>query len=788
MLKHNLLLMYRNFNRSRVTFFINLAGLSVGLAAALLIYLWVTDELGVDKFHEKDSRLFQVMMNIDRPDGIETSDFTPGLMAKALLEEVPEIENAVGVVSPPSQVKGILSFGDKYIRANEHYAEKEFFNIFSYRLLQGSKDKVLSDKNNILISDNLAIKLFGTIENVAGKSVEWNRRQFSGTYMISGIFEHIPENSTAQFDVLFSFDLFMEKNPDWLEWGNSSSIAYVVLKDGMSVTKLNRKISGFIKSKHAGSKNTVFLRPYSDQYLYNTYENGVLTGGRIAYVKLFSIIAFFILVIACINFMNLSTAKASRRIKEIGIKKAMGAGRKALIFQYLEESLLMAFLSLAIAVLIVDIILPQFNSITGKHLALSFDKRMLPTFCSIAFFTGVISGSYPALYLSGFNPAVVLKGRLQRSVGELWTRKGLVVFQFAISVILIVSVVVVYRQLGFIQSKNLGYNKDNVIYFANEGRLREGLEPFLAGIRSIPGVVNASDFSFDLAGEHGSTYGLEWEGKKADDNIDFANLEADFDMIEVLGLELTEGRSFSREFGNESSNVILNQAAVAVIGFREPVGKIIKIWGKERQIIGVVRNFHFQSLYENVKPCFIQCVPNKRNVLVRIKAGMEQETLSRLQKFYHEYNLGLPFEYKFLDDDYQKLYTAEKRVATLSGYFAGIAITISCLGLFGLAAFTAERRLKEIGIRKVLGSDELGIVLLLSADFTRIVLAAVIIALPLSYFIAKNWLDSFAFRIPLEWWYFTGAGAAALLIAWLTVGVQAIRAATVNPAKCLRDE
>jgi putative ABC transport system permease protein len=786
MLRHNLLLIYRNFQRFRSTFLINLAGLSVGLAAALLICLWVMDELGMDKFHEKDDRLFQVLMNITRPEGIETSAHTPGLLTKALREEMPEIEHAVGAIHPSGN--GLLSFGERHVKANMYFAEKDFFKIFSYKLLQGSEERILTDKHDILISDELAVKLFGTLEHAVGKSVEWNMGQFSGTYMIAGIFEHMPENSTTRFDVMFSFDLYMEKNPDWFGWTNLSPLAYVTLKKGTQVTALNQKIAGFVTSKHAGWKSTIFLRPYSDQHLYNTYENGVLMGGRIAYVRLFSLIAFFMLAIACINFMNLMTAKASRRIREIGIKKAIGAGRRALVTQYLGESLLMAFVSLLVAILIVDLMLPQFNSITGKHLALNLDGRLILIFCSIALFTGIASGSYPALYLSGFKPALVLKGRLQRSTGELWTRKGLVVFQFAISVILIVCVVVVYRQLGFIQSKNLGYNRDNILYFANEGPLRKSLTPFLTEIRQIPGVVDASDLSFNLTGEHASTYSIWWEGKGPEDSVSFVNLEGDYDVIEILELKLKEGRSFSREAGSEGSNIIINEAAAALIGYHEPVGRTIKIWGKEKQIIGVVKNFHFESFYEQVKPCFIQCASNKRNVVVKLKAGMEMETLPRLQRSYQEYNPGFPFEYKFLDDDYQRLYTAEKRVATLAGYFAAIAIMISCLGLFALASFTAERRRKEIGIRKVLGSGELGIVLLLSRDFTRIVFAAVVIALPASYLLTGNWLSSFAFRITLQWWYFAGAGVVAMVIAWLTVGTQAVRAATVNPVECLRDE
>jgi putative ABC transport system permease protein len=788
MLRHNLLLIYRNARRSRTTFIINLAGLSAGLAAAILICLWVMDELNIDKFHEKDQQLFEVMMNINRPDGIETTNHTPGLTAKTLLEQVPEVENAVGTIQPPMQVKGIISFEGKSVKAHETFVGKEFFQLFSYKLMYGSRDHVLSDRNIILISDDLAIKLFGTADDIVGKAIEWNRGQFTGTYTISGIFERVPENSTVQFDILFNYDLFIEKNSDWMmNWSNSTSTAYVLLKKGASLEQVNQKIADIVSSRDGGSNNRIFLRPYSDQHLYNTYENGMLAGGRIVYIKLFSTIASFILIIACINFMNLSTARASRRIKEIGVRKTVGASRKTLIYQHLGESLIMAFIALIVAALVVDLLLPQFNIITGKHISLNFDLTMLLSFCVIALITGLVSGSYPALYLSGFNPAVVLKGKLLRSWGEQWTRKGLVVFQFAISVILITCVIATREQLEFIQSKNLGYKRDNILYFANEGPMRQNLESFLAELRNIPAVVDASDASFDLAGEHATTYSIRWEGKTPDDSVSFVNLEADHGIVEMLQLEMKTGRSFLRESGSESSNIIINEIAADIIGFSDPIGKTVTIWGKEKQIIGVVRNFHFESLYEKVKPCFIQWSTNKRKVLVKL-AETKPETVSAIQHIYQKYNQGFPFEYQFFDEDYRRLYTSEERVAVLARYFAFVAIIISCLGLFALASFTAERRQKEIGIRKLLGSGEMSIVLLLSSDFIRTVLIAIIIALPVSYLIVSDWLDNFAFRAPLQWWYFIGAGTSVLLVAWFTIGTQAIRAATTNPAKYLRDE
>jgi len=491
--------------------------------------------------------------------------------------------------------------------------------------------------------------------------------------------------------------------------------------------------------------------------------------------------------------MNLATAKASRRVKEVGIKKAIGASRKTLIFQYFGESMLMTFLSLLLAILMVDLLLPQFNVITGKHLDLTFNINLILSLTGIILVTGIIAGSYPALYLSGFNPSTVLKGRFigqSGTVTELVARKGLIVFQFTLSVIFIVSVLVIYKQIEFVQTTYLGYDKENIIYFKPESNVSKNLETFLTEVKKVPGVVNASSIARSIVGAQNSTVGIfNWEGKDPDAIIPFEIVNGNYDLIETLGIEMKEGRSFSREFTADTSAVIFNEAAIEVMGLKDPIGKIFNLWGKDLKIVGVAKNFHFESLHEKVKPLFFKLVPEEvERIMVKLSAGKERETIERLGQFYRNFNPGFAFDYKFLDQEYQAQYNAERRVATLSKYFAGLAVLISCLGLFGLASFTAERRQKEIGIRKVLGSSVFGIVYLLSSEFTKIVFIAILIALPASYFLTKHWLDNFAFKIALEWWYFIGAGAIALFIAWLTVGTQAIKAARVNPAKCLKDE
>jgi ABC-type antimicrobial peptide transport system permease subunit len=793
MFKHYLITILRNVKRNKSSLFINLTGLSTAIACVLLIYLWVNDELNVDKFLVKDGQIYQVMKKNTTEHGIETDEDVPGLLAKTLKDEFPEVEKSVGVFPPADYTfNGVITINENNVKANWKFAGENFFNVFPYELMYGSKDDVLNDKNAVVISDNLAENLFKTVDNAVGKSVEWDGEMVKGQFYIAGIFKSPPENATVQFDVLFNYDLFWEKFPNFLKWNNSGPSTYVVLKKHTNIAGFNAKIAGLVKSKDSESTLTLFARPYADRYLYANYENGVQAGGRIEYVKLFSLIACIIVIIACINFMNLSTAKASRRLKEIGVKKVVGADRKTLISQHLGETLIMSFAALLIAVAVVAIFLPQFNQITGKHLAIHLDKNLIVSGIAIALFTGLLAGSYPAIYLSGLNPVALQSGRVftknKTSARELGLRKVLVVFQFIFSVALIVSVIVIYRQMEYVQSKNLGFDRNNVIHFAAEGRVKENPSTFISEIKKVPGVVNASFMDGDLTGRHSGSTGVTWEGKSPNQTVDFEILGVGYDLIDMLGINVLEGRQFSREFGSEESKLIFNQAAIKAMGITDPVGKIVNLWGEDRQIIGVVDNFHFESLYEDVKPFFFRFSEGRvHEILVKLAPGRERETLANLTSFYRKYQ-GLTFDYQFLDEDFQAMYSAEIRVSALSRYFAGLAILISCLGLFGLAAFTAEVRTKEIGIRKVMGSGVFNIVRLLSGEFTKMVLIAVVISLPLSYVILSNWLENFASHIGLQWWYFAGAGLLTLVIAWITVGVQTLKAALTNPVNCLKEE
>jgi predicted permease len=785
MLHHFLLLVYRNFLRSKSYFLINLIGLSAGLTCTLLIFLWVSDELGMNKFHEKDARLYQIMEHQKYADGIMTTSSTPGLLAETLKAEFPEVEYAATTTWVN---KFTLSFKDHSVTAKGWYVGPEYFNIFSFPLLQGEPDQVLKDTKSIVISRSLAKRLFNDETDVVGRTVEL---QHDKSYEVSGVFEDLPSASSIQFEFVLSFDEFKKTNEWVLEWDNNGPASYVIFREGTDAAAFSVKIKDWLRTKNKETDTELFAMHYSDRYLHGRFENGKQAGGRIEYVQMFSIIAIFILLIACINFMNLSTARATRKAKEVGIKKSVGAQRHSLIAQFLSESLIVTLCSVLFAFVLVALLLPMFNQVTDKKIELSLiNPDLLLWTAGITLATGLLAGSYPAFYLSGFRPAAVLKGNVTGSLGELWARKGLVVFQFFLSVILIVSVLVIYRQIEFVQTTNLGYNKDHLIQVYIEGKLRDNRETFLTELRRIPGVAGASSIGNQLLGRNNNTSGLEWEGKDPETNILFENVAVNYGAIETLGIQMAEGRAYAEEFGADTTKIIFNEAGIRVMGMENPIGKHIKLWGQyDLEIVGVVKDFHYQSLHEEVAPLFFRLSPrNTWTAMIRLEAGREKEALEGIQQVYTTLNPGFAFEYQWQDQEYGKLYAAEQRVASLSFSFATMAILISCLGLFGLATFTAERRTKEIGIRKALGSSSSNIILLLSADFTRMVVLSIGLGLPVSYWLLKQWLERFAFKIELGIGYFLLAGGLALLIAWLTVASQAIRAANVNPVNCLREQ
>lgn len=788
LLSHSFLLFFRNSLRYRSYFLINILGLSTGLASCFLIYLWVQDELRVDAFYDKSDQLYQIFESQKINNQLETFSSTPVPLLGTLENEFPEVEKAVGIFPPEYDQKGIVSRGGdrNRFKADGQYVSPDFFDVFSFKLLAGDLNAFDGDKRAVFVSDQLAYKLYPGVDDPLGKTIEWDYKEIGGTFQIAGIFEAPPHSARMQFDLLFHWDHFLKEKPNLVHWYNAYPDMYVLLKKGASPDQFNEKIKNLEKEKDDQARGILMAHRYQEGYLYGKFENGKIAGGRIEYVRLFSIIAVFILLISCINFMNLATARASRRLKEIGVKKALGAHRGLLILQYLGESILMSTLAFLLSLLWMTLLLPFFNQITLKDLSLNFDLNFIVGATVIILITGILSGSYPAIYLSGFEVVKVLKGKVHTAVGEVWTRRGLVIIQFTVSVILMVSVLVVYFQMRLIQDKNLGYQRENIISIRKEGGLENKMEPFVSALKKLPEVENASSMFGSILGGFGTTSAISWPGLQERTSVH--NQEVGYDFVETLGMELKEGRSFSRDYGREKNKLILNESAVSLMGFEHPLGQKVKLWDQDWEVIGVLKNFHFESLYQEVKPCFLHHGTDGNTILVKIKAGQEENALAAIESQYQKYNPGLAFEFEFMDSAYQRVYESEKRVALLSQYFAGIAILISCLGLFGLAAFSTDRRIKEIGIRKILGAANWQIIYLMSRDFTRMVLAAIIIGTIFSYILAREWLDQFAYRIDLHWGYFAFAGILVLGIAWLTVGMQTWRAARSNPVHCLRDE
>ncbi|MEM7375450.1 MAG: ABC transporter permease [Bacteroidota bacterium] len=798
LVKHNLLISYRGFTRNKTAFLINLIGLSTSLATAFFIVLWVQSEWKMDRFHEKDERLYQVMQNYQLPeDKIKVTSWTPGPLSQGLRDEFPELEYATSFKTG-NFFDGILSASEQAFKATPVYADQDFLQVFSFPLITGDKSQVLTEPGSAVISQSLAKKLFGTAFKAVGQTVEWNKSEgasarYKGSFIISGVIEDISPHSSMQFDILLPYQFFMDHTWGVERWNNHPVSTAMILRQGVDLSLLDQKITQLVQAKDGAYNGVYFLKQFSSQYLYGTYENGVLVGGRIDYLWLFVCIACLILIIASINFMNLSTAKASIRLKEIGVKKTLGVSRGELIGQFITESLLLSFLALLVAFVLVAVLLQPFNAITGKQLSLNFSLIHVMLFTGITVLTGLLSSTYPAFYLSAFKPIQVLKGKIERSVGELWIRQGLVVFQFVISIFLIVAVLVISQQMSYIHNKNLGYDRHHILSLRTIGPLFEKMEPFFEEIRKLPEVQSIANSNTNLvACENFTWQPLPHAEGEHTEHILLNVFIVTPEFLQTYGIQIKEGRNFSKDFGTETSKVILNETAVKEMGLNNPIGSMITFWDVPVEVIGVVKDFRYHSMYKRVEPCIFRLFNEGDNfgrfIWIKLEAGQQVKEIDKIADVYQQFNPGLAMEYGFVDEEYQQLYESENRVAALSKYFAVIAILISCLGLFGLAAFTAEKRTKEIGIRKILGASEWRIVTLLSKDFTVMVLMAILIAMPLSFVIGHRWLESFADKIQLQSWVYVLAAAIALLIAWLTVGVQTFRAARANPVNSLRAE
>jgi putative ABC transport system permease protein len=786
MLRHQILLAFRNFMKFKHIFAINLLGLTIGLTTVVLIMMWVKDELSINRYHSKVDRIYKVLTNHANANGMVTIDYTPARMAEAMAAEFSQVEKATAVSPFIDDVT--FEHGDLKMAGDGYFVDQDYFDIFDLEFLAGNKDKALNGINSVVLSESLATRLFGSPQLALGKSLRWQIFNFQNEVEVSGIYRDFGNLDLEKPEFLMAFPYFLEMLGDGAHWDNFNASTVLLLEDGLDIPSFNAQIIDFIKLKEAKSNVSVWIQNFGDTYLYGTYEEGKISGGRISYVWLFTAIAIFILVIACINFMNLTTARSMNRLKEIGVKKSIGASRKSLVLQFLTESLILTLLAMIAALLGSYLFQPVFSQITSKVISLTFSSFEIGLLLGIWLITGLAAGIYPALYLSRYKPIEVMKSSVKGSFGELLARKGLVVFQFSISLLLIIGIAVLGKQLAFVQNQNLGYNQAHLLEISSPAIEPSQMESFLEQTKNLHGVTNASSLSHTLIGLSSSTIGLKWEGKNPDEQVKFENITVNFGLIETMEFELIEGRSFSPDFGEEQSKIILNEAAVKTIGMNDPIGQMVNLWGQDKEVIGVVRNFNFESLKEAVKPAFLRYDPSfAQKIIVRVQPNNQLETIAEIANLYEDFT-GQSLNYQFMDEDYQTLYASEQRTSTLAKYFGASAIFLSCLGLFGLAAFTAEKRKKEIGIRKVMGASTGSILTLVSKDFINLILIAVAIAIPISWFLANSWLKTYAFQTDLSWWIFVGSGVVLIGIALVTVGFQVVKAANSNPVNSLKSE
>ena len=786
MLKNYLKIAWRNLWKNKSFSLINILGLALGMACSLLIMLWVKDEMAMDQFHENDTRLYKVMENQHYSGTVNTIEATPGILAENIVKDFHEIEMASQLLWEETPV---FAVGNIFDNEKGRYVQGDFLRMFSFGLSQGDPNTALKRPDGVVISQKVADKYFKG-QDPMGKTIRMDNKD---DVIVTGILKEISKSSSMKFDFLMSYDRWQKSNGWSKEWGNNGPRAVVMLAKNASVEKVNAKIRGYIKTKNKGSNVEIFLTNYGDSYLRSKWDSGRQSGGRIEYVRIFTIVAIFILVIACINFMNLATARSVKRAKEVGLRKVVGAYRWSLISQFMGESILITFISLLFAIGLVFLMLPSFNELTSKQLSLNLlNPFLILTLLGLTAVTGLVAGSYPALFMSSLNPVVILKGALKFKPSAAYFRQGLVVFQFGLSILLILAMIVVYNQIQFIQTKNLGFNRENLLYINDvEKSMGTRFASFKEAVESRPGIKSVTVSQATPLEVGSSTMGVSWPRKDTTQQLLFSVNPAGFDFVKTMGIKLVDGRDFSPEYGTDTTNYLINEAAAKQIGYKDPVGKELTMWGKKGKIIGLMKNFHIGSLHVAIEPLIVSLQSKKENrgaVLIRTEAGQTKQALAQIEEVYKRFNPGFPFKYYFADQEFGNLYKAENVVSKLSGYFAFLAIFISSLGLFGLAAFTAEQRTKEIGVRKVLGASVANLVGMLSKDFVKLVAIAAIITFPIAWYFLTGWLEKYAYRIEIQWWYFVVTAIAALMIALVTVSFQAIKAALLNPVKTLKSE
>ena len=790
MIRNFIKTMWRSLVKNRTYSFLNIGGLAIGIACASLIFLWVEDEVNFDSSNTKKDRLYIVRENQKYDTYVFTHSSTPGVMGPVMQAELPGIANTCR--ASENETSLLFASGDKSVLASGKYVEPSLFSMFTLPFVQGNAGSAFSQLHSLVITEKTAIKFFGNDKNIIGKNLRVDNKQ---DYVVTGVLKDLPANSSLQFEWLMPFKIYYDQSP-WLHsWGNNSLSTYVELKPGVSPQTLNKVLYNYIEKREPTSITHLFLFSMNNWHLYDQFDSGKMTGGgMIENVHLFTLIAWIIIFIACINFMNLATARSEKRAREVGVRKVLGAAKKWLIIQFISEAIFLALLAAIIAMVIVALVLPGFNTLVQKQLTLGLDQPLhWIILVAITLICGLVAGSYPSLYLSSFNPVMVLKGIKLKDSWAAYVRKGLVIMQFTVSIILIISTIIVYQQIQHIKSRQLGFNKDNLVEMGLQGDMAKNFNVIKQDLLNTGYISDAALADHSIIYGGNNTSGLTWEGKPPGSQVLVSQRYVTPEYVNTTGLTILEGRNLTVADTGQPLRMLVTQSMERLLGKGSAIGKRVHGEGDTTSatVVGVVNDYVYGNMYGKPDPVMFFSSPPQNNTVMyaRIKQQADIErTLASMRNILKKDNPAYPFDYRFVDDQFNQMFTSEMLVSKLSRVFASLAIIISCLGLFGLAAYTAERRTKEIGIRKVLGASVTGLAGLLSKDFLQLVLLSCVIAFPVAYWAMHDWLKKYQYRIAINWWVFIIAGVTAVVIAIVTVSFQSIKAALANPVKSLRSE
>ncbi|MFH1194902.1 MAG: ABC transporter permease [bacterium] len=797
----------RNLLKHKVYSSINIIGLAIGIACTLLIMMWVMDELSYDRFNENAKNIYRVNTFLRLGGKEEDWPLSSDMMGAALKADYPQVKDFTRVYSFNSY-KLIRSGNDFQKESGCFYGDSTFFRIFTFPAIAGNTQTALNEPNSVVITETIAKKYFGRT-NVVGETIETNDNN-STIFKITAVIKDIPSNSHIKFDYLFSMSSL---GYDWGNYLSSNFFTYLLLKDGTDYKEFEKNLEEYIvkyswpyaktlmpvknieQFRKAGNRYEHSLTPLTDIHLYSNRTTELSTNGSIQYVYIFSAIALFILLIACINFMNLTTARSANRAREVGIRKVLGTERKKLISQFLSESVMLAFLSMIFAIVLMYLLIPLFNSVSGKNFVFAdaFSPLFLVLFILLPILVGLLAGSYPAIYLSGFLPVHVLKGKLTSGNKGGTFRSGLVVFQFSASIILIVATLIIYLQLNYMQNKNLGFNKDQVIVVDDAYALKDNVEAYKNEMLNVPGVTNATITNFlPIPSNRNNSTFFKDATYNPESGFNMQRWQIDYDYLDFMGMEIIMGRNFSKDFGTDTSAIIINEEVVKQLGYKNPIGqRLYTIDGTGKvnlHIIGVVKNFHFESLKQQIGPLCLLLQRNNGSCSFKVKAASIPAVMKQAENKWKEMAPGMPFSYRFMDDSFNERYKSERDIGLIALASAVLAIFVACLGLFGLSTFLAQQKTKEIGIRKTLGASVSAILFLLSKEFLKWLVIANLIAAPIAYFLIQKWLEDFAYRIDVSWMIFVFAAGISLVIAMITVAFQSVKAALANPVDSLKYE